>query len=696
MKAKEAPLIKLLQNDAQFVIPIYQRTYSWTVAQCRQLWDDIVQAAKSDSTGGHFIGSIVYIGDPGPVSNVDRLMVIDGQQRLTSLTLLLIALRNLIRASVDESEIKLKTIEDYYLFNQAEDGQERYKILLTQNDRQTLMALADQTPLPSQASHRIMENFTYFERQLNSGAIGLGELHAGIKRLLVVDVALDPHHDNPQLIFESLNSTGLALTQADLIRNYVLMGLSPKDQENLYTNYWRKMEERFGQDHYAEQFDAFMRHYLTIKLGRIPRLSEVYAEFKTQARQSDVPIQHLIEDLYKFSEYYARIALGHEPDGELNAAFRDISTLRVDTAYPFLLEAYDDYSRGRLSQKDFVEIARLVESYVLRRAICGIPTNSLNKTFLTLSSRIDKDRYLESAKAAFLLMDSFRRFPRDEEFTSEFELRDIYSLTNRRTYILSRLENFGRKESVNVEEYTIEHIMPQNSDLSAGWQADLGADWKAVQSKYLHTIGNLTLTGYNPELSDHTFMEKRDMPGGFRDSPIRLNADLATLTMWNESEIQVRANRLAKIAIKSWPAPNMDPSVLAAYRSEKRVARSGDATLAEHPGLVGAVKELFEDLRRQILNLDPDVYEEVLIYYIAYKFDTNFVDIAPRTDYLVIALNMGFEEIDDPQGVCRDMTGIGHHGNGDVEFRLRPDDSREYAMHLIRQSFDRQTSAGDE
>ena len=211
-------------------------------------------------------------------------------------------------------------------------------------------------------------------------------------------------------------------------------------------------------------------------------------------------------------------------------------------AYPLLLELYDDYAAQRLSRENFIAILRLVESYVFRRLICGIPTNTLNKTFATFSREIDKDNYLESVKAAFLLKDSYRRFPKDAEFWYQFTVKDIYNLRVR-NHLLDKLENHGRKERVDVGAYTIEHIMPQNENLSADWQQDLGEDWQKIQAEYLHTIGNLTLTGYNSELSDRPFKEKRDMLGGFKDSPIRLNRSLANLDHWNEEQINQTSDR---------------------------------------------------------------------------------------------------------------------------------------------------------
>lgn len=688
MKAVEAPLLKFLQGTRQFVIPIYQRTYSWTLKECRQLWHDIRRAATDESVSAHFVGSVVYV-EKGlyQISSVPQVLVIDGQQRLTTISIFLAALGRAIEENSDGVGVSRKQIDNYYLLNSLEDGDLRYKLLLTQTDRETLIRLVDGKAPPEAVSQRISENYRYFEDQIKSAGIAPADLYRGVAKLIIVDIALDRDHDNPQLIFESLNSTGLALSQADLIRNYVLMGQEPKQQEALYSEHWFPMERAFGQADYAALFDRFMRDYLTVKTGAIPNISEVYQSFKAfAATESAGSIEAIVADIHRFAGYFVQMAIGKEPDAELRRAFSDINTLRVDVAYPFLLEVYADYAGGRLSRDDFVRLLRLVESYVFRRAICGIPTNSLNKTFQGLARELDKDRYFESFVAALLLKDSYRRFPRDEEFKTAFQVKDVYNLTARRNYLLRKLENHGRKEPVDVESYTIEHVMPQNENLSPAWQAELGAEWREIQARYLHTIGNLTLTGYNPELSDRPFAEKRDMAGGFHDSPIRLNHSLAKVERWDELAILARAEALSELAARVWPAATLPPDVFAAY-SKMTTAATSAYTLADHPFLTGWLLGLFEALRKRVLNLDSSVTEQVLKQYIAFKTSTNFVDIVPQKTRMRLMLNMSFAEIDDPQGQCLDLTGMGRWGNGDVGYWLDSHEQLDYAMFLVRQSY---------
>ena len=374
MEAKAINFLKFLQGTKQFAIPIYQRTYSWTQEQCKQLWDDILTVAKDENASGHFIGSIVYV-EKGlyQISAVPQLLVIDGQQRLTTLSLLMAAFGKVLEENPTDIEISRRKIENYYLFNSEEDGELRYKLLLTQSDKDTLKALLDSHQLPQLASPRVTENYNFFLEQLRKLRSDLRTVYQGISKLLIVDIALNRDHDNPQLIFESLNSTGLELSQADLIRNYVLMGLESKEQTELYNKYWRVMEQSFGHAEYATRFDRFVRDYLTVKTHQIPNIRDVYSSFKAYAStpaKSQTSISQVIADLYKYSEYYTRLAFGKELDQQIREALADVNLLEVEVAYPFLLEVYANYENGLVSNESVVEILRLIESYVFRRAIC--------------------------------------------------------------------------------------------------------------------------------------------------------------------------------------------------------------------------------------------------------------------------------------------------------------------------------------
>jgi len=691
MKATEAKLLAFIKKSPQFVIPIYQRTYSWTEKECRQLWDDILRTGSNDDITAHFVGSIVYI-EKGlyQVSSQSPLLVIDGQQRLTTVTLLITALANALDDTEPVEGFSQRKLRNYYLLNPEEDGEQHFKLILSQTDKDSLIAILNNSEQPKDSSIRVTENLKLFESLIKDSKDNLATICKGLAKLLVVDVALSRDQDNPQLIFESMNSTGRELSQADLIRNYILMGLEPQLQTKLYEQYWRPMEVEFGQEAYGTQFDSFMRHFLTVKTGNIPNQGEVYEAFKAHARSPDVAkagVEPMVADLRTFARYYCAMTLGAEPDPDLRLAFQDLRELKVDVAYPFLLELYHDYASGDFPKADFLTAVRLVESYVFRRAICAIPTNSQNKTFATLTKAVKKDRYIESIQAYLLLLPSYRRFPNDEEFKRELQTKDLYKFRSR-SYWIRRLENHNRKEQVLVDEYTIEHILPQNENLSSAWKTALGVEWQRIQQTYLHTIGNLTLTGYNSEYSDKTFAQKRDMPGGFKESPLKLNQGLGMVEQWDEDAIRQRADRLSTIALDVWAAPKLETSVLECYKSKP--AQLG-YTIEDHPFLVsGTMAEVFKVFRKEVLALDRCVTEEFLKLYVAYKAESNFVDIVPQAKRLRISLNMPFSEINDPKGLCKDVSSVGRWGNGDVEVGLASLDELPYVIGLVRQSLERQ------
>lgn len=698
MKATEAKLLEFLKKSPQFIIPIYQRTYSWTERECRQLWDDIVRTGSDDAISAHFVGSIVYI-EKGlyQVSSQSPLLVIDGQQRLTTVTLILEALARQLGGDEPLDGFSAKKIRSYYLLNPLEEGERGFKLLLTQTDKASLLALVQQKPQPADQSLRITENFSFFEDQVRNLGTDLSALCRGLAKLVVVDIALSRDQDNPQLIFESMNSTGRELSQADLIRNFILMGLEPSHQTQLYEDHWRPMEVGFGQEGYGSHFDSFMRHYLTLKTGEIPNVRAVYEAFKTHARTPEIAeggVDALVADIHAFAGYYCAMALGKETDKRLAEAFRDLRELKVDVAYPFLLELYDDFVHDRLETADFERAVRLVEAYVFRRAVCAIPTNSLNKTFATFGRSLRKDKYLESIQAHLLTLPSYRRFPGDEEFKRELSMRDLYNFP-RRSYWLRRMENHDRKERVPVDEYTIEHILPQNENLSARWRDELGPEWQRVQETWLHTLGNLTLTGYNAEYSDRPFAEKRDMKGGFKQSPLRLNEGLSSLDKWNEEAIKVRAERLARMATEVWAIPSLEAKVLELYRP--RGEKAAGYSIDDHTHLAhgSPMRDLFEVFRKEILALDPCVSEEFLKLYVAYKAETNFIDIVPQKSRLRLSLNMQFHELHDPKGIAKDVTNLGRWGNGDVEVSLSKLDELPYIMGLVRQAFEKQMGNGE-
>lgn len=448
--------IKVNQKN-QLVIPIYQRLYSWEKEQCKQLWDDIIKIGGDDKMDGHFIGSILYVLDGITHSN-NALLIIDGQQRLTTITLLLTALRNHL-----SDEVKRKEIEDHYLINSNRDGDKKFRLILSESDKDTLLSLIDKDRRkPSEPSSKIMENFKLFEEWV-SNTDKLGTIFKGLEKLTIVWIALEKGKDDPQLIFESMNSKGIELAQTDLIRNYIVMETEIEKREGFYNKYWRAMEEDFKQNEKQDKklFDRFVRHYLTIKTGEIPNINKVYAAFKDYQQKKGIGIEDLLKDLQKYYGYFCQIALKKEDDKDLNKALGFLVDLEMDVIYPLLLELYSDYSNGVLSKDDFRHSIALIESYLFRRAVCGLGTNSLNKVFPSFTKHIQKDEYFKSLKAHFCYLTNNQRFPNNDEFKNLFITIDFYKKFKKKIKcFLERLENFDRKERVPTNEYTIEHIMP--------------------------------------------------------------------------------------------------------------------------------------------------------------------------------------------------------------------------------------------
>ncbi|GAA8332040.1 DUF262 and DUF1524 domain-containing protein [Helicobacter pylori] len=688
MKAEAMKLLDFIgkSQEKQLVIPIYQRVYSWEKEQCKQLWDDIVKTGGNDQMNGHFIGSIVFVQDGIYTTSHNELLIIDGQQRLTTITLLFIALRNYLN---DEDEFLEKfsrqKIQKRYLINSDEKGDKKFKLILSEPDRDTLLSLIDKNRRkPSEPSVKIVENFKLFEEWIRKNTDKLETIFKGLEKLMIVWIALKKEKDDPQLIFESMNSKGIELTQTDLIRNYIVMETEVGKQEDFYNQYWRAMEEDFKQN--ETLFNQFVRHYLTIKTGKIPKEKRVYEAFKGYQQKEGIEIEDLLKDLQKYCGYFCQIAFKKEADKDLNKALSFLVDLEMDVVYPLLLELYSDYSDGVLSKQDFIPIIALIESYLCRRAVCGLGTNSLNKTFASFTRHIQKNEYFESLEAHFGSLIKEQRFPGDDEFKNSFTTKELCSSnkTEKARYYLERLENFDTKEPVNTKECTTEHIMPKT--LNEKWKKDLGQDYERIHTQYLHTIGNLTLTGYNSEYSNRSFQEKQDMKGGFKQSPLKLNQGLKDLESFGEKEIEKRANDLADWALKIWTNPKLDAETLEKYKpkKEKKVYDLSSYKFGSHS------RELFDILSKEIKALDERIAEKFMKPYIAYKFKTNFVDIVVQTKDLKLYLNMKFHELQDEKNLASDMTDKHHNGNGNIEVKLETKEDIPYCLGLIKQVLEKQ------
>ncbi|GAA7264841.1 GmrSD restriction endonuclease domain-containing protein [Helicobacter pylori] len=677
MKAKEATLLRFFEENQnnQFVIPIYQRLYSWKKEQCEQLWDDIIKIGGNDKMNGHFIGSILYVRDGITHSN-NLLLIIDGQQRLTTITLLFIALRSHLSDEVKILEKFSREKIESYLINNNKDGNKKFRLILSESDKDTLLSLIDKNKRkPSELSAKIVENFELFEKWISENTDKLETIFKGLKKLMIVWIALEKGKDDPQLIFESMNSKGIELTQADLIRNYIIMETEVEKQEDFYNQYWRAMEENFKQN--ETLFNRFVRHYLTIKTGDIPNISKVYEAFKGYQQKEGIEIEDLLKDLQKYCGYFCQIAFKKEADKDLNKALSFLVDLEMDVIYPLLLELYSDYSDGVLSKQDFIPIIYLTESYICRRAVCGLGTNSLNKVFPSFTKKIDKKQYLKSVEKRFGSLTVGQRFPNDFEFKDSFITIDFYKFKKNK-YFLERLENFDTKEPVDTQKCNIEHIMPQT--LTPEWQRDLGENFQAIHEKYLHTIGNLTLTGYNYEYSNKSFQKKRDMEKGFKQSPLRLNQGLRDLESFGEKEIEKRANDLADWALKIWTYPKLDPETLEVYdlSSYKFGFHS---------------RELFDILSKEIKALDERITEKFNQKYISYMFDTNFVDIVVQNKGLKLYLKMNLNELQDEikeKLKISDVSNIGRPCVGNMEVELETKENIPYCLGLIKQVLEKQ------
>lgn len=587
MKAVDANLLDLLKRATQFVVPIYQRVYSWDLSECDQLWKDIVRAGSADGIGAHFTGSIVYVEkDQGNIAQAEPALIIDGQQRTTTVTLLLAAMAaHLDGLPADGQEpidgFAPRKIRGLWLTNEYESGDKFFKLILSQGDKEALKAVVRNDPLPPADTSRVIGNYQYLVAKLKDPKTDLVAVCKGLRKLVVVDVHLARGVDNPQLVFEAMNSTGKKLSQADLIRNFVLMDLEPRHQTHLYEGYWFPMEQAFKGPN-ERRFDEFVRHFLTVRTGAIPRLEDIYDAFKAYADSQALigaSREDVVVDLRRSSSYFVKMALGQETNPQLATRFNELEQLKAVVVYPFLLRVYEDYVAEKVTPPEFARILDLVIAYLFRRTICRVPTNSLNNTFAALAGQVLPGKYVESVLGRFLTLDSYKRFPDDEEFARHLREEDLYGL-QRAPYFFAKMENDGHKEPISIGDYTIEHVMPQNENLSQTWRDMLGANWQDVQSRLLHTLGNLTLTGYNPELSDKPFIEKRDMAGGFKHSHLHLNLLLAELDAWDEVEILKRAEILAQQAIRLWKRPTLPPEVLADYRTQFKQEQGFDWTVA--------------------------------------------------------------------------------------------------------------------
>lgn len=542
----------------RFVIPVYQRNYDWKTENCKQLYDDLVKVVKKHRNS-HFFGSIVSLYLPN--GRYTEYLVVDGQQRLTTVSLLLLAMYNLIKEGKvhPQTETMAQEILEDYLVDKHQPWETRIKLKPVKNDRAAFGKLFDANEKNDKNSN-LTFNYEYFYNRIQKEEISIEELYDALFALEIINIELTSD-DDPQLIFESLNSTGVALSEGDKIRNFILMGLPSKLQNVYYEKYWNKIEICTGYD-----VSSFVRDYLSVKQQTIPSMNRVYVTFKAYVDDNGYETEPLLKELLDYAQWYEILLKGSIPDKQLKACIFRLNRLETSVTRPFFLEVLRLHSAGTLDLEMVRSIFLFTENYLFRRTICDLPTNTLNKIFLMLHREIVRydgttDNYVEKFKYALLSKGDRGRFPNDTEFEEAFSARQVYLMNSKnKVYILERFENYGTIEDKDVYrhcddgDYSIEHIMPQH--LTPSWIKALGSDYEQIHETWLHRIANLTLTGYNSKYSNSDFLDKRDMKNGFNESGLRLNFWVGQQQKWTLVELEQRNALLMGKAMEIWAMPS--------------------------------------------------------------------------------------------------------------------------------------------
>lgn len=559
MKGSELRLIEYMEGSKKrFIIPVYQRNYDWKIENCKQLYDDLIQVIKNNSKT-HFFGSIVSVYEPSGRNT--EFLIIDGQQRLTTMSLLFLAMYNLLEEKIiisEDESLKDQIYEDF-LVDKYQPQEKRMKLKPIKNDQKAFSKLFNSKDDYIKDSNLTI-NYSYFYERIQKQEITIDELFDAICRLEIINITLN-NEDNPQLIFESLNSTGLDLSEGDKIRNYILMGLPKQKQDEYYEKYWNCIEKCTKYD-----VSSFIRDYLSVKQLVIPSQKKVYINFKKYVEDSSLKIIEILEDLLSYAKRYNILLCEKTSSKELNSCINRLNRLETTVTRPFFLEVLRLYDENQINLNEVAEAFSITESYLFRRTICDLPTNALNKIFLLLNREIMRydgtdSNYIEKLKFALLSKKDRARFPNDDDFSLMFTEKPIYQMNSKnKIYILERLENFGTLEDKDIYrhydegEYSIEHIMPQH--LTPAWIKELGDSYEEIHDTWLHRIANLTLTAYNSKYSNSTFVEKKTMKNGFEDSGIRLNTYVSKKDKWTLAELRDRNDYLLKRALDIWAFPS--------------------------------------------------------------------------------------------------------------------------------------------
>lgn len=564
MKANELPIINFLQApNVQFVIPVYQRNYDWTNNECKELLNDIIAVETADR-GTHFIGSIVFIHEGAySTSEVKELVIIDGQQRLTTINILYVALYRFAKYNGMQQEADM--LHNMFLVNQYVQ-QESSKLKLKQTDTNSLAFKAIMNSTENEFNHysNVIENFKYFQTIITKESFHT--ILNGLKRLIFVEISLERGKDDPQRIFESLNSTGLDLSQSDLIRNYILMDLDPKNQNKVFEQIWNPIEEN-ARDLVKQKsvVSDYIRDYLTLRNKKIPNKNKVYVEFKKLFTDKDETYTQELENIKSLSIHYKKfINPSTVQDNNIRKELEYISRLEINVAYPFLLQVFEDAENGLITNEALIKILKLIQTYTWRRFVVGLPTNALNKIFMTLYSEVDTEEYYDSIALALIKKRGSAKFPTDEDLKTALKDKDLYNIQSKnRSYMLELLENYNNREYVNTanENITIEHIFPQtpNEDWNKAITPD---DYFQFKEKYVNTIANLTLSGNNGALSNKSFKDKKTMnrqgaEQGYNYSRLWLNDYLKTIDNWTIANYNERFDLIYSRFIKIWEYPDV-------------------------------------------------------------------------------------------------------------------------------------------
>lgn len=544
--------------DTKFIIPVYQRNYDWKIENCAQLFTDLENMILTKRPR-HFFGCIVSQISTEAFGN---RILIDGQQRITTCFLLLFALVHSVEKGILKTNdpVFARRILDQYLLNQYNKEQEKLRLKLIKKDQEAFFRIAHGDFDNLIDSSNVTVNYKYFAERIAQSGFSPEELEKAIMKLEVIDITLDDC-DDPQLIFESLNSTGLNLSEGDKIRNYLLMRLSPEEQEMCHERYWEKIEERTDFN-----VSDFVRSYLTTKIRQSPPKARIYAQYKTFFEKSDFSQEEHLADLLEYAGLYQ--ALKHAELGcqAINLIQRRLNLFEQDVIVPFLLGLYKYRKDGFISDDETASVLKTIETYLFRRFVCREPSNALAKVFMTLHSEASKlsrdSSYLSVVNYLLLHKEGSAAFPNDHAFETAFKERDFYQIQSMKYYFFDRLENEDSRERVEVVQrlrdgtYSIEHIMPQT--LSNPWREALGPNFNEIHENWLHKVANLTLTAYNSEYSNRSFLEKRDAEGGFCQSGFRINDFVRNQERWGEEELEARNELLWEKALRLWPLPSSE------------------------------------------------------------------------------------------------------------------------------------------